>query len=315
MARPSSKETSRRLLAMIQFLNTQHTKVPLEKLAEIFNISLEQAQRDVEILSLCGIDDTERFDLITSGDVALVLNHLPVLQKPLRLSYTESLALEDAFDLAGISEDSSLRKKVLEAKGSTELKPENIRTMISQSQIGINAQFLEDLSRAISGNYLVELYYESLEESQRAKSSSLPKARVIEPYQLINFEGMWYLEAFSIDADDLRVYRLDRVAGLKVCDTHFEERELELREAPVNLDNAPLALVKVHDEEVLDELQIPGLTKFTKDSELYAHIPYISETWLPQQVLASLGALELINPQRLRDKCGELAQLKLTQSF
>ena len=325
MARPSNKETTRRLLAMIRFLNTQHTKVPLQKLASLFNISIDQARKDVEILSLCGIGDTERFDLITAGDEAVVLNKLPVLQKPLRLSHSESIALEDALNLAGIEQDSALRKKVLDAKGSSELNKDTVQAMVSQSQIGINTNFLEQISTALSSHRLVNIYYQSLKDSQTTNKAIPPSPRLIEPYQLINYNSMWYLEAFSIDAHAMRVYRLDRIAALHVLDQSFEARGIPLSSSPIKLQDAPFALLAVYDDTCLEQDTLPGIEKIEASKTLndeykrkpiyYARIPYVSDTWLPKQVLASLGALEILTPQTLRERCKKLAKEMLTQSF
>ncbi|MDO5043740.1 MAG: WYL domain-containing protein [Coriobacteriia bacterium] len=322
MARPSKKDDARRLIALIKFLNESHTAVPLQKIAEVFNISLEQARRDIEIVSMCGINDTQLLGVYTSGDEAYVWQELPILEKSLRLSHKESLALMAALDAAGVSESSELRRKVLLATGASEIDRSRVKSLLSSSELENSGELVERISHAITAHQALEISYASLAFTQQAKNSKDAQApkQVIEPIQLLNYQDKWYVEAFSRKHGEIRTYRLDRMASLRELQEYFDEVHAIGPTKIIELNTQRLAYLAVYDEKVLDYMDLPGIMPIeaekiegvmARDHARYYHIPYVSTEFLAHQALASAGALEVLGPPEIRERVRELALQKL----
>lgn len=81
----------------------------------------------------------------------------------------------------------------------------------------VDGTLLGDLSSAAGQCHRVRIEYQTrrLETSQRE----------IDPYGLVYVTGRWYLVGYCHLREDLRMFRLDRIAGHRVLETDFEPPE------------------------------------------------------------------------------------------
>lgn len=56
----------------------------------------------------------------------------------------------------------------------------------------------------------------------RSGSATETTERTIAPYGLVFASGMWYLVAHADDADDMRIFRFDRIEGVELTAERFE---------------------------------------------------------------------------------------------
>lgn len=79
--------------------------------------------------------------------------------------------------------------------------------------ISTSAEFLIRVASAIRMSRRVSFRYRS--------HSGAESRREVEPYGVIHFDGRWYLIGRCLSKNDLRTFRLDRVAGLEIAAETF----------------------------------------------------------------------------------------------
>jgi predicted DNA-binding transcriptional regulator YafY len=84
-------------------------------------------------------------------------------------------------------------------------------------RIEVDADALLSLARACRDTVRVEFGY--------AGRAQEPGERRVEPYQLVATGRRWYLQAFDLDRDDWRSFRLDRMSGLRATTWRFRRRD------------------------------------------------------------------------------------------
>jgi len=215
---PSESATIRlsRLLTMVPWLLNRQG-VEIEEAAREFAVTPAQVEADLALLFLCGTPGGYHGDLIEaeweSGRV--FLGNADTINRPLRLGVDEALALivglRALAAVPGIGErDAVVRAlaKLEAATGSASAGTSRIQVLIDEGtdeeSLGLARQALA-ARRRIHLRYLVPGRDESTE-------------RDVDPMRLINFDAHWYLEGWCHRAEDVRLFRLDRIEALAVLD-------------------------------------------------------------------------------------------------
>jgi proteasome accessory factor C len=213
---PSESATTRlsRLLTMVPWLLNRQG-VEIEEAAREFAVTPAQIEADLGLLFLCGTPGGYHGDLIEaeweSGRV--FLGNADTINRPLRLDVDEALALivglRALAAVPGIGErDAVVRAlaKIEAATGSAAAGTSRIQVLIDEeTNEGTVALARKALAarRRIHLRYLVPGRDESTE-------------RDVDPMRLINFDAHWYLEGWCHRAEDVRLFRLDRIEALEI---------------------------------------------------------------------------------------------------
>src|SRR5664279_2031270 len=205
-----------RLLTMVPWLLNRQG-VEIEEAAREFAVTPAQVEADLALLFLCGTPGGYPGDLIEaeweSGRV--FLGNADTINRPLRLGVDEALALivglRALAAVPGIGErDAVVRAlaKLEAATGSASAGTSRIQVLIDEGtdeeSLGLARQALA-ARRRLHLRYLVPGRDESTE-------------RDVDPMRLINFDAHWYLEGWCHRAEDVRLFRLDRIEALAVLD-------------------------------------------------------------------------------------------------
>lgn len=309
MARPSEKETTRRLLAMLRFFSQGNTTIKFADLARKFNITEQQAKKDVEKLSLCGFDQYDLLSILIEGDSVIVWRDTHVPDKPARFSQRESTAMLKALEAAGIGSENPLYNKIVETKAAQEFDADRISRIIKKGTPAGLKDIMQNVSQALVEHKLLKIEYASAKDAT-------PQSRMVEPHSLFNDADVWYLEAWCRKAQDVRTFRIDRIKQAELQTEEFGYRELPVFTSAIRFDNTQEAQLAIYEKGILSEFTWPGIKVYQPDEApfgmpqpnnfrtqapvLLATIPYLSENWLPQQVAATLGEVELLAPYTLR---------------
>jgi len=215
---PSESATKRlsRLLTMVPWLLNRQG-VEIEEAAREFDVTPAQVEADLALLFLCGTPGGYPGDLIEaeweSGRV--YLGNADTINRPLRLGVDEALALivglRALAAVPGIGErDAVVRAlaKLEAATGSASAGTSRIQVLIDEGTSGeMVALAKESLAarRRLHLRYLVPGRDESTE-------------RDVDPMRVINFDAHWYLEGWCHRAEDVRLFRLDRIEALTILD-------------------------------------------------------------------------------------------------
>lgn len=205
-----------RLLAMVPWL-LRRQGVPLEEAAKHFGITTEELVKDLELLFVCGTPGHMPDDLIEadweSGRV--YLDNAETISRPLRLGVDEAVALlvglRTLAQVPGLHDrealDSALAK-LSAAAGEAAGVADSVSVDLAR---GAQEATLATMREALARRRRLHLRY-------LVPSRDETTERDVDPMRLVAVAGRWYLEAWCHRAEDVRLFRLDRVVAVDLLD-------------------------------------------------------------------------------------------------
>jgi proteasome accessory factor C len=234
----TSSDRLQRLLALVPYVISRKV-VGLSETAAAFGVSERELVDDLNMLwcvELRAPDPYCPIDLSYEGG-EIVVSQAESMDRPLRLGVDEASALlvalrmlaevGQAASVPGLAEGSALSRTIakLEAAAGEAAAPSaQVAVQVDRhAERSVAAQLREALAagRRVHLSYYVPGRDEATE-------------RDVDPMRLLVVEGRTYLEGWCRRAEAVRLFRLDRVLGMKVLAVAAEvPREAE----PVDLDN------------------------------------------------------------------------------
>jgi proteasome accessory factor C len=191
--------------------------VEIEEAAREFDVTPAQVEADLALLFLCGTPGGYPGDLIEaeweSGRV--YLGNADTINRPLRLGVDEALALivglRALAAVPGIGErDAVVRAlaKLEAATGSASAGTSRIQVLIDE---GTSGQMVALAKEALAARRRLHLRYLVPGRDESTE-------RDVDPMRVISFDAHWYLEGWCHRAEDVRLFRLDRIEDLAILD-------------------------------------------------------------------------------------------------
>ncbi len=284
MSSLSALDRLRRLLAVIPWVVDQGG-VELAAVAERFDYPLDQLLQDLEeVVFFVGVHPFTPDCLIEVSivDDRVWIAYADWFTQPLRLAPDEIMALLVAGRSVAVMADGDDFGPLERAltKMAASLDPAAGEAV--QVRLGTgDGDALAVFRRAARDGRVVEIDYYSYGRDAH-------RVRRIEPHRVFADRGHWYAVAFCREAEDRRLFRLDRVR-------RFEETgEVFPPEAP---DDTAAEVFPLHEELPVIELaldaearwvadQYPHLGSTTSDDGgLVVQLPVASEAWLARLLL------------------------------
>ena len=210
----TSQDQVGRLLSLIPYLQA-HPGVTVEEAAGTFGVPPAQIVRDLKIAWMCGLpgglpDDLIEIDMdAVEGAGRIVLSNADYLSRPMRFTRDEAMSLvvalrvvaEVAAGDAGLAVRGALAK--LEALADT-ADTRRVAIRVESGAGTVRAA----LTSAIDEGARVRLVYDGLTRGRTTNP-------LVDPVRIDLRDGAAYLQAFSLDRDAWRTYRLDRIVTVK----------------------------------------------------------------------------------------------------
>ena len=302
-----------RLLELVHLLSGRRSR-SLREIADHFAVSDRTAYRDLASLE-------ERQIPITHDDRGYRLLETAKLQ-PLNLTAEERAVLRLALDNPLLKRRPSLRKplatvtaKLDKATKSLSESPEALAVALgSVDRTGrVEEEIVDVLRQSIEQQRSIYIQYTSLTKGRR-------RWRRVDPYKLVHRADAWYLPAHCHRNRELRLFRLDRITGVKPTQDRFEvSADFDLETLfehswsvyrggrrnytiVLHFDGALGALLENaqhHHRESIQKL-VDG------DIEYRVTLSHLDE--VARWVVGFGGACRVIEPEALRQKVAELAQ-------
>lgn len=205
-----------RLLTMVPWL-LERQGVPLDEAARHFDLTEDELVADLELLFVCGLPGHLPGDLIEaeweSGRV--YLDNADAISRPLRLGLDEAIALlvglRTLADVPGVGDRDALEgalAKLSAATGDAGQVAGSVRVTLDD---GAAEEVLITSRRALRENQRVHLRYLVPARDEATE-------RDVDPMRVVSIAGHWYLEGWCHRAEDVRIFRLDRVLEVTVLD-------------------------------------------------------------------------------------------------
>lgn len=225
--RPGSQRHLAVLLALISSLSDPWPVIEQADVARLCGLTMDEALAAMEALEQCARLETAQgpetlvaFDLDREDGFMTPANGPgPWIGAPLRLNRRETRALEEALTSWGVPIDRGIGESLLEAYGAPEsglcpLPASEVEDGRSKPlEANLEAQNLVSCSRALLERRRLRFPYQS--------QGPAPRDREVEPLDLYEAEGHWYL--FGADCrvegeDPFRLFRLDRMTDEAVVE-------------------------------------------------------------------------------------------------
>lgn len=320
-----------RLEALFALLGSlkRHDVIAIDKLAERLGVDSAALRRDLKSLQYVGVPPFGGGDLLPleldEDGYLEVTGELPALDRPLRLSFEQALALVLALEIAGFAPDDALVSKLSHATDDDahHLDVFELARMLRVTPADPAPAIFEAVTQALTEGRSLTVKYR--------RSDGTQTARVIEPYLLFVEGDQWYVTAFCHLRGRVQNFRLNRIESAELVDRITPGEILSPGESnipgdkvpdpllplsPHALDTAglPLAHLRFADAATFIARDWPGAQiKSQHGSVMEVDVPYTagSGTWFARHVAAAAGKIEVLFPEEARDLVREYTQRQL----
>jgi proteasome accessory factor C len=299
-----------RLLALIPWL-LQRPGVSITAAAGEFGITEAQLRADLGLAFFCGLPGHMPDDLIDVSleDDRIVVTNADTIARPLRLAPDEAVAL--LVGLRALAEVPSptgpdtldrVIAKLERAAGDAADAHRHVTVAIEGSDLAQEA-----LSTALGqGRRLALRYYVPARDEVTS--------REVDPVRLLVVDGQSYLEGWCLLADDLRLFRLDRIEDAQVLQTPTTPRSAPpLRASPFDTDTAPWRVRLIVTPSAAWLLDTYPCDVVAREPRLVVDLPVADLGWARQLILRLGGAVTPVGPPELVDAVRHDAEHGLAQ--
>ena len=300
-----------RLLNMVPYFQA-NPRVTRAKAAADLGVSARQLESDLNQLWMCGLPGYYPGDLIDfefSGD-KIEVTFSAGIDRPLKLTSPEAtgllVALRALADIPGVVDPAAARSAIA--------KIEAAAGAVGHGGTGSATAVAERApveSRAAAAVRSAVQYKHALAIDYYAASHDTLTSRIVDPIRVLLIGGHSYLEAWSREADGVRLFRFDRIVDATELDEPAAAPEPALHAPPdtslFDGDPAlPLAKLRVAPEAqwMLEYYPMRDVRELP-DESCEAVMTYASEEWMTRLVLGFGSAVQVVEPlslaQRVRD--------------
>jgi proteasome accessory factor C len=216
VSRPGAQDRLARLLAVVPWVAARDGP-PIAEVCQRFGVTEQDLLDDLDLLFLCGVYPFTPDSLIEVdvADGRVWIRFAEYFRRPLRLTPPEGLALLGAGSalvaVPGADPDGALARAL--DKLASVLGVEADDSVAVELGPAV-PQVLELVQRAVGEHRQLELDYYSF-----GRDSS--GTRLVDPWQVFNARGQWYLSGFCRAAGGERLFRVDRISRATMLDETF----------------------------------------------------------------------------------------------
>lgn len=215
----SADQRLRRLLALVPWVAAQDGP-RIEDVCSRFGCTEQELVDDLGLLFLCGVHPFTPDTLIdaTVEDGRVWIRFAEWFSRPLRLTPAEGLALVAAgsalLSVPGTDPEGPLARGLAKVAAVLGVDPDEA---VGVELGAAPPEVLAALQRASAECRKVEIDYYSYGRDAWTR-------RVVDPHQVFNAAGQWYVAAWCQTADGDRIFRVDRTRSATILDETFDRR-------------------------------------------------------------------------------------------
>lgn len=304
MAAENATTRLARLLTMVPWLMNRQG-IDIEQAARELQVSTAQVEADLNLLFVCGTPGHLPDDLIEAewegGKV--FLGNADTISRPLRLGVDEALALivglRTLAAVPGLGERDAIDRalaKLIEASGDASAASDQVRVTT-----GTPTRWLTTAQEAIADRRRLRMRYLVAARDESTE-------RDVDPMRVVLMDDHWYLEGWCHRAEDVRMFRLDRIESLTVLDVDGTPPEGarprvlgdSLFTPPADALEVTLAL-QPQASWVVDYYPVDTVSR-DDDGTVTTTLRTTDLHWVTQLVWRLSGAARVVAPETLREQ-------------
>ena len=296
-----------RLLNMVPYFQA-NPRITRAEAAAALGVTEKQLHSDLDQLWLCGLPGYSPGDLIDfefSGDT-IEVTFSAGMDHPLRLTSPEAtgvlVALRALLDVPGMVDPEAARSAIAKIESAA---GEVAGALTTDEPTPVQSQATAVRAAVRDRRSLGIEYYSA--------SHDALSHRVVDPIRVVLVADRTYLEAWCRSAEDVRLFRFDRIVDATVLDEPARppdpavqsETDTSLFDADPSLPAATL-LVDRSAAWMFDYYPLRVLRELP-DGACEAAMTYASDDWMARFVLGFGAGVRVLEPQSLADKVRQSA--------
>ncbi|MCP9276052.1 helix-turn-helix transcriptional regulator [Mycolicibacterium arenosum] len=296
-----------RLLNMVPYFQA-NPRITRAEAAAALGVTEKQLHVDLEQLWLCGLPGYGPGDLIDfdfEGDTVEV-TFTAGMDHPLRLTSPEAtgvlVALRALLDVPGMLDPEAARSAIAK-----------IESAAGEVAGSVAAADPEPVSGHASSVRAAVRDRRALEIDYYSASRDTLSTRVVDPIRIVLVADRTYLEAWCRTAEDVRLFRLDRIVDARLLDEPAAppepavqaETDTSLFDADPSLPSATL-LIAPSEGWMFDYYPLRVVRELA-DGTCEATMTYASDEWMARFVLGFGSTVTVLDPKSLADRVRDSA--------
>ncbi|MHA7278433.1 helix-turn-helix transcriptional regulator [Arthrobacter sp. MDT2-2] len=303
----SSQDHLLRLLDLVPYL-LAHPGAEVGETARRFDVSETQLTKDLDLLFVSGPRHyPDGLMDVNIEDGRIYLTNARDLAEPVKLSMDEAcsliVGLQALRELPGMRNNEAIvsaQTKLTAAAGDAARIGSAVATKLTEDDIDPT---LEVLQAALHSGVRVAVDYFVPTRDEITH-------RLLEPIRIFLHQDTWYLEAWSVDSDGLRNFRLDRIQSASLTDepgTATADEAFAARDrgsAPYRSGDADHAVTLVLEPRarwIAAQYNADAVQELGED-RLAARLKVASTSWIPGLVASLGGSAAVVAPDELREE-------------
>lgn len=302
----AAREQVGRLLALVPYLH-QRGEVRISEAAAALGVDVEQLDKDLRVLFMCGLpggfpDDLINVDLdALEGEGIIRVDNADYLARPVRFGPSEAAALVVA--LRAIEQSASSDTRAVVARTLAKLEAAGAASAAQQIHVTDETtpgtELLPVLRGAIDRGHQLEIsYYVPSRDEQ--------SSRIVEPRAITRVADSTYLDAWCHTAHGDRAFRVDRIVAATelpeaVSDHAAEPRDLSGGWFRGDGETVPVTIRLQPPAQWVPEYYPVSETRPGPDGTLDVVIDVASESWLHQLLFRVAPHASVIAPREFAE--------------
>lgn len=308
-----------RLLALVPYLLSR-PGIRISEAAADFGVSEQQLRRDLELLWMCGLPGYGPGDLIDlsfDGD-SITVTFDAGMRRPLRLTPVEAtallVALQAVAETPGLVDTDAVRRALAKVESAVgQARPAEVVVGLATGEGSVDPQVRSTVRMAATQRRALWLRYYTATRDAISE-------RTVDPMRVLIVDGRTYLEAWCRSAEQVRLFRLDRIDDLEVLDeparppseAQPKDLSLGLFQPPEDQPSAELEL----SPEARWVAEYYTVAELTELPEGWARVRmrYWDRAWLVRLLLGLGGQVRVLSPASLRGEVRQRAEAAMVRA-
>ncbi|EWC58174.1 putative DNA-binding protein [Actinokineospora spheciospongiae] len=303
-----------RLLALVPYLLAR-PGIRIDDAAADFGVSAKQLRKDLELLWMCGLPGYGPGDLIdiSFDEDTVTITFDAGMNRPLRLTGAEATALLVALralvDTPGVADADAIRRAVAKIEAAAgQARPAGVAVGLGVREGAGAAKAREVVQRALGAGRALRMTYYTASKDEMTE-------RVVDPMRMLIVDGRGYLEAWCRRAEDVRLFRLDRIDEAVVLEEaaaappYAEPTDTSSGLFRAEPDQRTATLVLEPDARWVSEYYPVEDVQEVDGGRLRVSMRYADTSWMVRLLLGLGGEVRVEQPvelaQRLRRQAAE----------
>ncbi|WP_156755976.1 helix-turn-helix transcriptional regulator [Actinokineospora pegani] len=296
-----------RLLALVPYFLAR-PGILIDEAAATFGITPKQLRKDLELLWMCGLPGYGPGDLIdiSFDEDTVTVTFDAGMNRPLRLTGAEATALLVALralvDTPGVDDADAVRRAVAKIEAAAgQATPAGVAVGLGVREGARSTKRARDaVQAALSAGRALRITYYTASKDEITE-------RVVDPMRMLIVDGRGYLEAWCRRAEDVRLFRVDRVDEAAVLDEaaapppYAEPTDTStglFRSAP---DQRVAVLVLGQEARWVSEYYPVEDPEELPDGRLRVRMRYADTSWVVRLLLGLGGEVAVESPVELAE--------------